>query len=354
MTNPLLTSQSCALHGYTIIDQIGRGGYGTVFRAKSSKYDEEFCIKIVKYSPSAEMEVNTLMKLSHPNIILMYDYFIENDTLFIVLEYCPYGTLTDLIAKESHIRMPKLRKYMSQILSAVEFCHQNNVAHRDIKPSNVLVDKYGRLKIGDFGISVEIDDETTDKTLCCGSLLYMSPELINRRYTDLKTADVWALGITFYQMAFGSLPWPECDKEELKKYITINGVALRCNINQKLSDVLHKMFVRNPDERIKLSELIKLPFFTDPVIELSKSSQSFLFSGPKSLPPNEYIQLNKVAQSSNNSEINVNKAQIRCCRMIPPPRTAKGMRGRKNSFVNNNKPQFTFANDSAKKESKMV
>lgn len=268
-------------HGYEFLEQIGQGGFGTVFKAHSNKYQEEFCIKMAQYTQSAEMEVKNLLKLSHPNIISMYDYFVECGFLFIVLEYCPNGSLSSIIHANQVIAPNMLKTYMMQLVKALDYCHENNVAHRDIKPANVLVDKYGRLKLSDFGISCVIDEKIKSNK-AVGSLAYMPPELLKGRCTDLFAADVWSLGITFFVMAAGYLPWPtDVPKHEIVNHILIGCVSFPYNLDPWITQLIRPMLEVNSKRRIKLSQLLEsLSPDEDETLRTSRSGTIQIRSGP--------------------------------------------------------------------------
>lgn len=255
-----IISSLLSLHGFELVMEIGRGAFGSVFMARSTKYGEIFCIKITKYSESAEKEVINLKNLSHPNIITAYDYFIEEELLFIVLEYCPNGTLADMCRLNGKIEPPILYVYMKQLLEALDFCHSLKIVHRDIKPSNVLIDKYGRLKLTDFGLSKMTVLNETDSSLV-GSRYFMAPEVIKRNCTDLFAADVWSLGITFYFMATGNYPWPDCSQNELLNYMRSGAIIYPNNLPAEFIHVIRAMIVHNPAKRAKLSDIIKSSLF---------------------------------------------------------------------------------------------
>jgi len=108
---------------------------------------------------SFESELNTLIKLDNPNIIRIYDFFNENNKFFLILEYCPNGSLEQEIAKNGKLSITKMRNLTSQLFSAISYSHGCNIAHRDIKPQNVLIDQFGRYKLADFGIAQVFDSQ---------------------------------------------------------------------------------------------------------------------------------------------------------------------------------------------------
>ena len=142
-------------HNYEFREQIGEGGYGTVFLVWSTKYNELFVAKKIpiKATERVTSEVEVLMNLQHTNIINLYEYWVYSNNLYIIFEYCPNGSLKDVIKATRPLNPKQLWLACRDIASAIEFCHANNIVHRDIKAANLLVDKYNRIKLADFGLS---------------------------------------------------------------------------------------------------------------------------------------------------------------------------------------------------------
>lgn len=235
--------------GYQVVSSVGRGTYGCVYLVYSEKYREQFCIKIVKATHASIQEIDTLKSLAHPNIIRIYDYFTVGENLHIVLEYCPNGSLAEIIHRKGCIDKHDMPFMMIQLLNAIEYCHQNQIVHRDIKPSNILIDRWGRLKLTDFGLSTFTIESAHDNK-ATGSLNYMAPEIIRGNNYDMYKADIWALGITFYKMACGSLPWPNCSIQELKGMIISGMICFPLNFPNKFVKIIKKMLTFSPSKRI--------------------------------------------------------------------------------------------------------
>lgn len=267
-------SKSFESHGYVNPRAIGKGAYGTVYQVTSLRYQEDFCIKAVQHTPEAAREIELIRNLTHPNIIRMYDHWVEDDLMFIVFEYCPFGNLETLIKTEGRVHGIKFVKYAKQLLNAMDYCHSCNVAHRDIKPSNVLIDKWGRIKLSDFGLSSSTVDKETD-TLVRGSLSYMAPEVLSKKRYIINKADIWSLGLTLYFMAAGFLPWPECGIDDLKKIISMGYVDYPSTMDNDIIKLLKSMLCYKPSSRKSAAEVLKSPFFTESEIRSTKSNTSF-------------------------------------------------------------------------------
>ncbi|KAH0787498.1 CAMK family protein kinase [Histomonas meleagridis] len=253
-------------HNYHFLKPVGAGGFGSVFLVHSDKYNQEFCIKKIKQrepvTDETKGEAITLLRLCHPNIISMYEFFFDeaHTNLYIVLEYCSGGSFQELLEREGPIRSPKLYSYCYQILKALLYCHEQNVAHRDIKPANIFLDNCGRPKLADFGLSKKVDKGETTK-VCAGSRPYMAPEVISYQKSDPFLADIWSLGITFYCLAFGKLPWIYHNNEELEMAIKTGVVSFPSYADARFCRLIRSMTAINPAKREPLTKLLSSPIF---------------------------------------------------------------------------------------------
>lgn len=336
-----------AKNDFVYLRPIGKGGFASVFLIFSNQYNLNFVVKVSDYkgsrkNPSQDFdlnEINNLINLNHPNIINMYKYFTDEYYLYIVLEYCEGGSLDDLIKQNGPVRPPTLYNYCYQILTALKHCHDLQVSHCDIKPANVLIDKNKRLKLADFGLSKGFSPKLMSKDTSnsdtkkhfigkngqiltknfAGSKPYMSPELIQLTAYDPFKADIWSLGVTFYQLATGHLPWNTYDLKEMRMSITMGVFSFQ---NTKLPpafcNIIHRMLEVKPTKRATLEWLLEQSIFSqasiipEKNIPVSRSpsfgSQLGSFSNVNSFklgnrPNGGRIKLGH--RSRNNSSVNV-------------------------------------------------
>ncbi|KAK8865312.1 hypothetical protein M9Y10_010852 [Tritrichomonas musculus] len=257
------------VRNYVLKSVLGQGSFAVVYKAVSLFYNTEFAIKVLCHSKNAEQnsltyeaEINSLKKLNHPNVIRLYDYFDEDDKLFIVLEYCNGGTLEDRITRNEEISFDEKIRICSQLVSALKYCYDKSVAHQDIKTANVLFDNNGRIKIADFGLSGIINHED-NINLHRGTLQYSAPEVCQALSFNPFKSDIWSLGVLFYRLFTYSYPFEGHTKDELKKAI-INGYYCE-KINYDIRKAIDKMLIVNPDDRISIYKLAQMKLFDIPV-----------------------------------------------------------------------------------------
>lgn len=259
------------IHGYSFIKVIGKGGFSTVYLVKSVRLQTDFVAKVIPLSSelnqndiiSIDSEVNALKNLNHPRIIRLYDHFTMGKYYFIILEYCRGGCLSSEIVASNPVTFERWQYYASQIADALAFVHSKNIAHRDIKPGNVLIDECGKIRLADFGFSV-ITSVGASTEEYSGSRDYEAPEIVNKQPHDPLKADVWALGVLFACLANGRSPWAGCESlGSYKKCVNAAKYHLRSHVRPEIAEVISKMLVVDPNERITMSELVSLPLFAE-------------------------------------------------------------------------------------------
>ncbi|MBD3225959.1 MAG: protein kinase [Caldithrix sp.] len=203
------------IDNYRILDNIGRGGMGLVFRAHNVRLDKIVALKMIapglalneSFLKRFQTEARTLARLENRNIVQIHDLREENDQWFIVMEYVEGITLTDKIRKEGPLHWKEAIVIFKQMMNAIGHAHSAGIIHRDIKPANVLINPEGVIKVTDFGLAKDHQGTTHTQTMASGgTLMYMSPEQVRGlNFTDLRS-DIYALGITLYEMVVGRIP----------------------------------------------------------------------------------------------------------------------------------------------------
>lgn len=203
------------LNRYKVLEKIGEGGMGVVYKAKCTLLNRYVAIKILKtefmdnndFITRLKREANSIGSLSHPNIVNVYDFGSENNINFIVMEYIIGKTLKQLIKENVRLNTLNALDIALQITKALEYAHRNNIIHRDIKPDNILITEDNLVKLTDFGIAKVTDSATiTNSSKILGSAHYFSPEQAKGNFVDYRT-DIYALGAVMYEMFTGQVPF---------------------------------------------------------------------------------------------------------------------------------------------------
>jgi serine/threonine-protein kinase len=193
---------------YRILSSLGSGGFGTVYLAEDTWIDKKVALKVphkqnLDFSDMLK-EPRLLAALNHPNIVTVMTAEKQDDVFFIVMEYVPGETLEYIIANEGVLDLTRALDYTCQICNAVDHAHGVGVLHRDIRPGNVLVTESGILKVTDFGTSRFLEIAAHGTTIV-GSPSFMAPEQFLGK--AVFASDVYAIGVTMYQMLTGILPY---------------------------------------------------------------------------------------------------------------------------------------------------
>lgn len=259
---------------YKLKDLIGVGGMAKVYKATDRLLQRDVAIKILKdqYAEDDEFvkkfsnEAMSAARLTHVNIVSVYDIgedLIEGKKIhYIVMEYVDGETLKDKIDREKILSNHDIVDYSIQIAQALNQAHSSNIIHRDIKPQNILMDKYGLLKVTDFGIArVSTNATITYTSSILGTVHYISPEQAKGKFVDEKS-DLYSLGVVMYEMATGKVPF-DADNSVGIAVMHIQDepespIKLNENLSPRLNDIIMKLLQKDPQERFKnANELIR-------------------------------------------------------------------------------------------------
>lgn len=200
---------------YKVLEMIGGGGMANVYLAHDMILDRDVAVKMLRldFANDEEFirrfrrEAQSATSLAHPNIVSIYDVGEENDLYYIVMEYVEGQTLKQYIQQSSPLQVEDTIEIMKQLTSAISHAHQNHIIHRDIKPQNILVDRFGNVKITDFGIAMALSATSITQTnSVLGSVHYLSPEQARGGMAN-KKSDIYSLGIVMFELLTGRLPF---------------------------------------------------------------------------------------------------------------------------------------------------
>lgn len=198
---------------YEILDQIGSGGMSDVYKALCHKLKRQVAIKVLKEEFSSDssfvskfkMEAQAAARLSHPNIVNVYDVVDEGTLHYIVMELIEGITLKNYIRKKGFLESREAIGIAIQVAQGIAAAHEQGIVHRDIKPQNIIIARDGKVKVADFGIARAASSQTLSAT-AMGSVHYISPEQARGGFSDARS-DIYSLGITMYEMAAGRVPF---------------------------------------------------------------------------------------------------------------------------------------------------
>ncbi|TRM62534.1 kinase-like domain-containing protein [Schizophyllum amplum] len=229
--------------GYQLVQKIGGGGFSTVFRAVNFDDHRVAACKVIlitdqtadKDRKTVEKEMRVHSALKHENVLEFLNAVIVElkhrnhyiPGIYMLLELAAGGDLFDKIAPDVGVGDDVAHYYFQQMLSGVQYLHQEGVCHRDLKPENLLLDSAGVLKISDFGLSAvfKLKDSGKTRTLSerCGSLPYVAPELNSQKPYHAEPADAWGVGVILFTMLAGNTPWDEPTQNSREFSLYVSG-----------------------------------------------------------------------------------------------------------------------------------
>ena len=263
------------MENYEPLSFIGKGNFGSITKIKRKTDGKILVWKEFNYGTMREkdknrivQEVNILHELHHPNIVKYYDRIIDkqNTKLYIVMEYCPGGDLSQLIKRNrktnQYFSEDIIWKIFSQVSSALYACHTHKdgiILHRDIKPSNIFIDQENNIKLGDFGLSRILNKDINFAVSRVGTPYYMSPEQIeNIKYNE--KSDIWSLGCFLYELVTLHPPFEANTHLNLARKIKSGKIdAIPDFYSNKLNEVINLLMNVNPDKRPNIRQIINIP-----------------------------------------------------------------------------------------------
>ncbi len=241
---------------YEILDILGRGGMGVVYRARQRDLDRTVALKVLSPRLAADRtfverfghEAKALARLSHPNIVAVHDCGVEEGTPYLAMEHVEGPSLRRLIA-ERRLKPEQALRIVPQLCDALEYAHGQGVIHRDIKPENILSDGQGRVKIADFGLAMLVGagaPRLTQTNAVMGTPHYMAPEQVENPKTVDHRADIYSMGVVFYEMLTGELP--------------IGAFSMpseKAQVNRRVDEIVLRALAKEPARRYQRASEVK-------------------------------------------------------------------------------------------------
>ena len=260
---------------YCMKPPLGVGLFGTVYKARARQGGSLRAVKKIRKDHSKAKSIENLLKdvevlkrLDHPNIIKVYEFYQDESSYYIVMEYCAGGELFDRIVQEKNFNENRAAEMMSYILSAIAYCHEKNLVHCDLKPENLMLasNRFDEtlIKIIDFGNSSFREDGKMLKNKF-GSVYYVAPEVLKANYNE--KCDVWSLGVILYLMLSGKPPFNGNSDQAILKKVYHGKYSLEgpewAQISNEAKELIRLMLTYDPEKRISAREALKHPWFTN-------------------------------------------------------------------------------------------
>jgi beta-lactam-binding protein with PASTA domain len=247
---------------YLVESRIAAGGMATVYRALDRRLDREVALKVMHDNLAVDdefvyrfvREARAAARLSHPNVVQVFDQGSDEGTLYLAMEYLPGRTLRDVLAERGALTPRESVSVLEPVLGALGAAHRAGIVHRDVKPENVILTDDGRIKVADFGLAGAITGpiSSTANGELLGTVAYLSPELVSRGVADAR-ADVYAAGIMVFELLTGKQPFTGDDPLMVAYRHVHEVVPAPTSVSPELpyafDDVVLRSTSRNPDER---------------------------------------------------------------------------------------------------------
>ena len=252
---------------YKILQKVGQGNYGSVYKIQKIETGEIMAAKICKIesnnSESFKREISMLRQCDSPYILRYYGSYIKKNIIWIVLEFCEGGSLSDIMRISNQFYTEKeIASIIKMVLKGLQFLHAQKKIHRDIKAGNILLTDEGVAKLGDFGVSAQLTNSISKKISKIGTPYWMSPEVISQKSYDSK-CDIWSLGITCIELAEGEPPYSEVRTFLVMKKILNNppkGLTKPELWSKDFNNFVQKCLIIEPDQRPTATQLLNHEF----------------------------------------------------------------------------------------------
>ena len=251
---------------YEVLSELGQGAMGIVYKARDPKIDRLLAIKTIRFADEFEetrlkeikdrfyREAQISGQLSHPSIVAVYDVGEDYDLSYLVMEFLTGENLQKYCQRENLLPLRRILNILAQTADALDYAHKHHVIHRDIKPANIMLLEKDKIKVTDFGIAKAVSASRTKSGIVLGTPNYMSPEQINGHDLDGRS-DIFSLGVVFYELLTGKLPFGGSSLANLFYHITQGKHPSPRQFNPRVpkpvEQILDKTLEKKPDDRFR-------------------------------------------------------------------------------------------------------
>ena len=244
---------------------LGKGGFSYCYKCLDLKEQKIYVMKQLEYNDISRNEIEIHKSLKHNNIVSYKDSIIDNDTVYIIVEFCENKDLASFFGenkKRKNLKEIEVQYFILQIIHALKYLHKRRIVHRDLKPGNIFLNKNLEVKIGDFGLAKQFAYMGEKIKHQGGTLQYMAPEVVENSESSFEV-DIWAIGVIMYYLIIGKLPFRGSNQEETKEKIKKVDYTYQKDaiISEAAKDLISQILVKDPIKRPSLRQILMHDFF---------------------------------------------------------------------------------------------
>uniref|UniRef100_A0A8C1CPU5 Serine/threonine-protein kinase 3 n=3 Tax=Cyprinus carpio TaxID=7962 RepID=A0A8C1CPU5_CYPCA len=254
---------------FDVLEKLGEGSYGSVFKAIHKESGQVVAIKQVPVESDLQeiiKEISIMQQCDSPYVVKYYGSYFKNTDLWIVMEYCGAGSVSDIIRlRNKTLTEDEIATVLKSTLKGLEYLHFMRKIHRDIKAGNILLNTEGHAKLADFGVAGQLTDTMAKRNTVIGTPFWMAPEVIQEIGYNC-VADIWSLGISSIEMAEGKPPYADIHPMRAIFMIPTNPPPTFRKPelwSDEFTDFVKKCLVKNPEQRATATQLLQHPFITN-------------------------------------------------------------------------------------------
>jgi polo-like kinase 1 len=254
---------------YTRGKFLGKGSFGQCYEFTDQQTKRVYACKIVSKSlldskarHKMTQEITIHQPLMHQHVVKMEDFFIHNDTAYILLELCSRSSLMELHKRRKHVTEPEARYFTHQIVTACQYLHSQTIIHRDLKLSNLFLNDKMQVKIGDFGLAIKLDTVVQRKKAFSGTPVFIAPEMLDQKGHSFEV-DVWAIGCILFTLLVGKPPFVSDTLEDTYCRIKSNQYIIPPRIGKNAATLISVLLMPDPNGRPNVQQILGYPFFTE-------------------------------------------------------------------------------------------